>query len=679
MLKNQINHDITNKSFDIDSFIENFSDIDMYQKNFFLIFQMNPDASTKEIQKRYQQINIALKLGMDVPDGEMKWSGFPVKEYDQVTILDLFEKIKQPEINLFHQLFWFWQIDEKTIFLKKFSDGYHKSIIEYWDQEKRNDNYVSYHNLLIFEHIKLLHKCKNSKKLNDENIEEIYIEWNQLYSDWIELLDHTALWDKINNIIRRIDDVRLKSNYSKKLRRKILTVLFWSQANCYLYSIKKNRYKLAEILLKSIQKQAENLKFGWEIILKILEIQKNRYFSIILQFKSQALNNPKSSIKTLTSLINESQWFLTRAPNGHLKIENYFETIESELFTCIKVCLEQYEKTTEKWNNIITFLNKFETYFPNKSELIKQYKDELANQITNNHHYLTSYHNELSSDLQTVIEDAINKIYDLEFEEADNLLVSYLEKNHSRLYRQEVNALYITRGACLNQLATELYNIEIKKFNQPILELVNCYNNYKGNEDYYSNIHNATIRNEIYHIKSLNNLFCQSCALRIYSYENHYIIKDDDFYFVFCENCYSNFQSSTTKKINSYEKLIKKCGKLQLEAHFMNSSSLLIKKNLDFIQQEARGASITIQKTSVIPVEHFPIDNLNQNTKQVQISKNQEKVTIKSSTSSRNNDIKTTNIKIQQNKNKSKRTLILSLIFVVVTILLIILISILRN
>ena len=679
MLKNQINHDIKNKSFDIDSFIENFSDIDMYQKNFFLIFQMNPDATTKEIQKRYQQINIALQLGMDIPNGEMKWNGFPVKEFDQITILDLFEKIKQPEINLFHQLFWFWQIDEKSIFLKKFSDGYHKSIIEYWDQEKRNDNYVAYHNLLIFEHIKLLHKCKISKKHDDEDLEEIYLEWNKLYSDWIELLDHADLWDKINNIIRRIDDVRLKTNYSKKLRRKILTVLFWSQANCYLYSIKKNRYKLAEILLKCLQEQADNLKFGWEIILKILEIQKNRYFSIILQFKSQAFNNPKSSIKTLTSLINESQWFLTRTPNGHLKIENYFETIESELFTCIKVCLEQYEKTTEKWNNIIAFLNKFETYFPNKSELIKQYRDELDSQISNNHHYLTSYHNELSSDLQTVIEDAINKICDLEFEEADNLLVSYFEKNHSRLYRQEVNALYITRGACLNQLANDLFNTENNKINQPIQELVNCRRNYNENEDYYSNIHHACINNEIYYIKRLNNLFCQSCALRIYSYENHHIIADDDYYLVLCENCYSNYQCSSSQKSHSYKQLIKKCGKLLGEAHFMNSSSLLIKKNLDFIQQAARDASITILNPNVIPVEHFPDNNMNQNTKQLQNSESQKQVIIKPSTSSGIKDIKTTNIKIQQNKNNSKRTLILSLIFVVATIILIIMISILSN
>ena len=39
MLKNQTDQKVKNKSFDIDAFIENFSDIDMYQKNFFLTYQ----------------------------------------------------------------------------------------------------------------------------------------------------------------------------------------------------------------------------------------------------------------------------------------------------------------------------------------------------------------------------------------------------------------------------------------------------------------------------------------------------------------------------------------------------------------------------------------------------------------------------------------------------------------
>ncbi|MAT43659.1 MAG: hypothetical protein CL609_15080 [Anaerolineaceae bacterium] len=597
---------INENSIDVETLFEEFSDVNMYQNNLYLAFQLHPMATNREIHRRYQQITVAKNIGAEIPVGKMQWSGFQSKNETAQELLDIFEKSKRPEFLLLQKFFWFWPEGDNDIFLDKFSDGDHETIKNLWVQQKKNNNFTAIHNLAIYYHLIVLDRCLKLEAMDHNQMKQIIQLWHLIYDTWGTMIEREEIWLEVNRSIREIDDVRLKTGFSRKIRNNLVKILFLSQARCYLNAIEQKRFEFARELFQSMQWHAHQFPQGWEVIRNMLNLQKERFSLVIQQTYGFSNKNGAEGLKYLKELLRNSQWFFDINPLAATEIKEITNEIDKDLFYLSKYCIQAYDNATERWDVIVNVLDKLKKFFPEWEEEIANYKTEFEERLATNHHFLTSYHQELPPEVKKVIENASKLVNETEFEQSQTVLREFFQKTQHTLFRHEVKAIYTALAFSLNHLASRTFNILTEKMKNPTDQILNVLRNYENNEEYFEALLKAARNGEIDYVKEAGYLYCQSCGDSLGAYDDHVVVEEKDILVIFCVFCFNRHQNQLIREKREIKEVVRHCFSLSKEAYLLNPMSITIKNNLDFITKEASFWSITVPNPAIKKLNLFP-------------------------------------------------------------------------
>lgn len=226
------NHTVSSQS---SALIETAS-IDLYRNNAFRLVGLPVKASHREIERKKRELHLRIKLQRTDTSTRK----------DTERIASAVDRLKEPEKRLVDELFWFW------------GDQHEAANIHALDLDSLQDAYSTVsralggtngmscevkHDMAVFFHLyalELEHRDFSSD-LSQEQAALCAESWKYSYMLWNQLLEDEQIWSKITDRIREIDDPRLKTGASHRIRNTLPRALLSINAQLALQALQKNK------------------------------------------------------------------------------------------------------------------------------------------------------------------------------------------------------------------------------------------------------------------------------------------------------------------------------------------------------------------------------------------------------------------------------------------------------
>ncbi len=203
---------------------------DLYQNNAFRITRLTVDASTRDITKHADKIKMMIELGHSQLGAGGIMSLQPPPTLHQVRAA--VEMLKEPETRLIHELFWFWPEEfgnsRSDSAFHAWASGNGEAALRIWTLKESNPQAgaVARHNLAVFWHLAALDGERNViPPLDPTQSATLEEYWRMSLKRWSALAADDVFWDRITTRIRQLDDPRLKTSFSQRMRGCLLEAL----------------------------------------------------------------------------------------------------------------------------------------------------------------------------------------------------------------------------------------------------------------------------------------------------------------------------------------------------------------------------------------------------------------------------------------------------------------------
>lgn len=200
---------------------------DLFRVNAFRVTELPVDATARDLVKRQQIIEMASKTGLPVPPGPGR--ALPLTESNgPEMVTEAMQRLRDPERRLVDEFFWFWphqlgqsRRDEALLAL---AQGDIQAATNLWlRQEQSSEMNVSMHNLAVLAHATALdfEWLGTHQSLSDEQKKQRDLSWRQAFIRWKILLDYEGFWSRLTARIRDLDDPRLPTGTTRRIRQSL--------------------------------------------------------------------------------------------------------------------------------------------------------------------------------------------------------------------------------------------------------------------------------------------------------------------------------------------------------------------------------------------------------------------------------------------------------------------------
>lgn len=190
----------------------------LYQNNAFRILGIPSSASFLEIQTRFQEIDMRLKLGKK-PSYEYDFPWFCEIDRSEESIRDALQRLEEPAKRFYEQLFWFnvlTPVDKEAMFYLTQGDSGTAFNIWYNAVNTRFEESLSYfHNLTILGHIGCIIEETQKK---DSFSESHWKLWKDVIKNWVKIWKMYQFWDSKVSIFTASRDPQFVKAKTNKLR-----------------------------------------------------------------------------------------------------------------------------------------------------------------------------------------------------------------------------------------------------------------------------------------------------------------------------------------------------------------------------------------------------------------------------------------------------------------------------
>ena len=196
----------------------------IYQTNAFRLLGLPVDASSSEISRRFQKLEMMHKLGVTEPtraNSVLSPVGVSLSQ-----IHDARQRMTDPQARVIEEFFWFWPVkpdcaatDEA---LRGLESGDEEGAMDVWvRRSKESADSASIHNLAVLNHLRFLDGISSASP----NLECLEAKANQAWDYWLTLLEMQAFWTRLAARIASYGDPRLSEETVGDIRASLLPTL----------------------------------------------------------------------------------------------------------------------------------------------------------------------------------------------------------------------------------------------------------------------------------------------------------------------------------------------------------------------------------------------------------------------------------------------------------------------
>lgn len=214
---------------------------DLYASNAFRRLQLSVEATGREISKRRERLERALRADVAITAGDVPILSLTEElapEDPQAIAHDLLDG----ERRLAHEFFWFWPLvpgeGAGDPALRHMIESDHGAALALW----RNGASTGRHNLAVYHHLMALQA--------EEQGVGAAMHWREAMHYWCDVLEDDAFWDRVRDRVDALGDASLSEDSPERLRATLPVALSIIDATLALDAFDEGRAEAALVHAK---------------------------------------------------------------------------------------------------------------------------------------------------------------------------------------------------------------------------------------------------------------------------------------------------------------------------------------------------------------------------------------------------------------------------------------------
>lgn len=198
--------------------------LELYQKNIFRITGLPVDATSKEVARQVQKLQMMEEMsGGGNPQTTAAFALAPPPTTEQTR--EALARMKEPEHRLVDEFFWYWpekfgdSKNDPAIRALLAGDG--QAAIDLWVDRENEGSIAAKHNLAIMFHMFAVDWTNHhvAYEIDAGRDEKIKSYWRDSFQRWELLADSDELWDLVKDRVRSLEDEALTTGFVRRMRR----------------------------------------------------------------------------------------------------------------------------------------------------------------------------------------------------------------------------------------------------------------------------------------------------------------------------------------------------------------------------------------------------------------------------------------------------------------------------
>ena len=337
---------------------------DLFRNNAFRITGLPVDSTAREIGRHADKLKMMEELGHGASAHTAAFALKPPPTIDQIR--DAIQKLKDPEMRLVDEFFWFWPEE----FGKSVSDpaiqalvaGDSDTAMKIWASKETNpnDGIVAMHNVAVLWHLTALEWENYTARgeLDKDRQEKIEKYWRNAFKRWERLAADDLLWEKVNARIKQMDDARLTTGFIRRMRASLPFALDKINAGLALTYAETKQMDLARVHIQFIRGNNQSSDRLERVAEWVLTPAITRVRDQIQRAKQAAEQNPAAANRAARNLLELTLPLVAIFDLFFGEAEHVAkELLDESAITCVN-CLVRYQKKSGDNQTFVDLLEK---------------------------------------------------------------------------------------------------------------------------------------------------------------------------------------------------------------------------------------------------------------------------------------------------------------------------------
>jgi len=281
----------------------------LYQKNIFRVTGLPVDATSKEVSRQAQKLQMLEEMGGGTAGSQPAFALSVPPTTDEIR--SALARMKEPEHRIVDEFFWYWPDEfgssKSDPAIQAMLAGNTECAVRLWRDREKGGSHVAQHNIAVMYHMFAVDWSNYHVSYDiDRNLDnQIKGYWKKSFDRWEALIERDEIWDILKARIRSLDDDALTTGFARRMLKQLPNALDRVNAEAALQLAEKGRIDWAKFHVDFMRETNPGLDDVDSTAEMVLKPTKRRVEQSLSAFKSQSDKDPKKGAELARQLLDQ--------------------------------------------------------------------------------------------------------------------------------------------------------------------------------------------------------------------------------------------------------------------------------------------------------------------------------------------------------------------------------------
>jgi hypothetical protein len=340
--------------------------LELYKKNIFRITGLPVDATTKEIARQAQKLQMLEEMPGGITGQKTAFAYNVEPTSDEIRAA--LSRMKESQHRLVDEFFWYWPEkfgeSKNDPAIQAMMSGDAQGAINIWRQRQKEGSDIAKHNMAIMYHMYAvdwsLYHVLHDIDASMENDVKIY--WRKAFDRWEDLVDSDEIREVLKERIRSLDDEALTTGFVRRLLTQLPQALDKINAEAALKLCERNRMDLAKFHVNFMRETHQGLDDVDSTAEMILAPTKARVEQHLDSYEKQADTDPRKGSVFARQLLASCRPLMNLFDLFHGKEAHQRNDLFDRVAETVLSMIISHQRATNDNNAFLALLNDILNY-----------------------------------------------------------------------------------------------------------------------------------------------------------------------------------------------------------------------------------------------------------------------------------------------------------------------------
>jgi len=334
--------------------------LSLYRKNIFRVTGLPVDASSKEVSRQAQKLQMFEEMGGGVTFPQPAFALATPPTTDEIR--DALSRMKEPESRIVDEFFWYWPEEfgasKSDPAIQAMLAGDAERAVLLWRDREKNGSHVALHNMAIMYHMFAVdwtnyHVSYDIDHALDDQIKGY---WRKSFERWEKIVKEDETWDMLKERVRSLEDEALTTGFVRRMLRQLPVALDRVNAEAALKLAVQGRMDWARFhveFMSQTHSGLDDVDSTADLVLTPIRKQITQHLEACL---SQTKKSPGQAPELIKQIVAQCQPLMGVYDLFHGKDAHQRSELFDEVADVITNIIVLFQKNTGDNKTFVTYL-----------------------------------------------------------------------------------------------------------------------------------------------------------------------------------------------------------------------------------------------------------------------------------------------------------------------------------